>query len=129
MQAERDTETACRNARAANDVLAREIAKRPDLTRRFLKAVKRSFDWARANAEEACKMHIQKVPEVALDDCVHSVQAVMTFVYTDHAQKYGWGKESPERLAFTWQAVAESQDLDPKWDTKQAFDTSLVPAE
>src|SRR5437588_961312 len=105
------------------------IAQRPDLTRRFLKAVKRSFDWARANPEEACKMHIQKVPEVALDDCVHSVQAVMTFVYTDHAQKYGWGKESPERLAFTWQAVAESQDLDPKWDTKQAFDTSLVPAE
>ena len=52
----------------------------------------------------------------------------MTFVYTDHEQKYGWGKESPERLAFTWQTVAESQDLDPKWDPKQAFDTSLVPA-
>jgi NitT/TauT family transport system substrate-binding protein len=105
------------------------IAKRPDLTRRFLKAVKRAFDWARANPEEACKAHVQKVPEVALDDCVHSAQAVMTFVYTDHEQKYGWGKESPERLAFTWQVVAESQDLDPKWDPKQAFDTSLVPAE
>jgi NitT/TauT family transport system substrate-binding protein len=105
------------------------IKQRPDLTRRFLKAVKRSFDWARANPEEACKAHIQKNPEVALDDCVHSVQAVMTFVYTDHEQKYGWGKESPERLAFTWQAVAESQDLDPKWDPNQAFDTSLVPAE
>jgi NitT/TauT family transport system substrate-binding protein len=105
------------------------IAQRPDLTRRFLKAVKRTFDWARANPEEACKLHIQKNPEVALDDCMHSVQAVMTFVYTDHEQKYGWGKESPERLAFTWQVVAESQDLEPKWDPKQAFDTSLVPAE
>ena len=30
VQAERDSKTACRNARAANDVLAREIAKRPD---------------------------------------------------------------------------------------------------
>jgi NitT/TauT family transport system substrate-binding protein len=105
------------------------IKQRPDLTRRFLKAVKRSFDWARDNPEEACKAHIQKNPEVALDDCVHSVKAVMTFVYSDHEQKYGWGKESPERLAYTWQAVAESQDLDPKWDPKQAFDTSLVPAE
>jgi NitT/TauT family transport system substrate-binding protein len=105
------------------------IKQRPDLTRRFLKAVKRSFDWARDNPEEACKAHIQKNPEVALDDCVHSVKAVMTFVYSDHEQKYGWGKESPERLAFTWQAIAESQDLDPKWDPKQAFDTSLVPAE
>src|ERR1700724_3671391 len=105
------------------------IKQRPDLTRRFLKAVKRSFDCARANPEAACKAHIQKNPEVALDDCVHSVQAVMTFVYTDHEQKYGWGKESPERLAFTWQAVAESQDLDPKWDPKHALETSLLPAE
>src|SRR5215469_12101014 len=118
-------------AAMAGQIIASDetIAQRPDLTRRFLKAVKRSFDWARDNPEEACKMHIQKVPEVALDDCVHSVQAVMTFVYTDHEQKYGWGKESPERLAFTWQTIAESQDLDPKWDPKQAFDTSLVPAE
>ncbi len=104
------------------------IAKRPDLTRRFLKAVKRSFDWARANPEEACKAHIQKVPEVALDDCVHSVMAVMDFVYSDHEKQFGWGKESPERLAVTWQAIAESQDLDPNWDPRQAFDTSLVPA-
>ena len=50
------------------------IAKRPDLTKRFLRAIKRSFEWARDNPEETCKLHIQKVPEVALDDCVHSVQ-------------------------------------------------------
>src|SRR5262249_58650618 len=105
------------------------IAKRPELTRRFLKAVKRSFDWARDNPEEACKLHVVKVPEVALDDCVHSVKAVMTFVYSDHEQKYGWGKESPERLAFTSQTIAESPGLRPQWDPKQAFDTSLVPAE
>src|SRR3982075_1297856 len=37
------------------------IAKRPDLTRRFLRGIKRSFDWARANPEEACKAHIVKV--------------------------------------------------------------------
>ena len=103
------------------------IAKRPDLTRRFLRAVKRSFEWARDNPEEACKAHIQKVPEVALDDCVHSVSAVMTFVFTDHEKQFGWGKISPERLATTWAAVAESQDLDAKWNPNQAFDTSLIP--
>jgi NitT/TauT family transport system substrate-binding protein len=102
------------------------IAKRPDLVHRFLRAVKRSFEWARANPEEACRAHIEKVPEVALDDCVHSVSAVMSFVYTDHEKQFGWGKQSPERLAFTWQTVAGSQDLDPKWDPAQAFDTSLV---
>ena len=103
------------------------IAKRPDLTKRFLRAIKRSFEWARDNPEEACKLHIQKVPEVALDDCVNSVKAVMTFVFTDHEKQFGWGKVSPERLATTWAAVAESQDLDPKWNPNQAFDTSLIP--
>jgi NitT/TauT family transport system substrate-binding protein len=104
------------------------IATKPDLTRRFLKAVRRSFEWAKANPEEACKAHIQKVPEVALDDCTHSVEAVMSFVFTDHEAQYGFGKESPERLAVTYQAVAEAQELDPKWNYKQAIDTSLVPA-
>jgi NitT/TauT family transport system substrate-binding protein len=103
------------------------IAKKPDLTRRFLRAIKRAFEWARDNPEEACKLHIQKVPEVALDDCVHSVQAVMSFVFTEHEKQFGWGKTSPERLATTWQAIAEAQELDVKWDPNQAFDTSLVP--
>jgi NitT/TauT family transport system substrate-binding protein len=103
------------------------IAKRPDLTRRFLRAIKRSFEWAKANPEEACKLHIQRVPEVALDDCVHSVAAVMDFVFTDHEKQFGWGQISPERLATTWQAIAEAQELDVKWDPKQAFDTSLLP--
>lgn len=103
------------------------IAKRPDLTRRFLRAIKRSFEWAKANPEEACKLHLQRVPEVALDDCVHSVAAVMDFVFTDHEKQFGWGQISPERLATTWQAIAEAQELDVKWDPKQAFDTSLLP--
>ena len=104
------------------------IAKKPDLTKRFLRAIKRSFEWARDNPEEACKLHIQKVPEVALDDCTHSLSAVMTFVFTDHEKQFGWGRLSPERLAITWQAIAEAQDLDVKWDPTKAFDTSLVPA-
>ena len=102
------------------------IAKRPDLTKRFLRAIRRSFEWARDNPEEACTLHVQKVPEVAHDDCVHSVKAVMTFVFTDHEKQFGWGKVSPERLATTWQAIAEAQDLDLKWDPNKAFDTSLI---
>jgi NitT/TauT family transport system substrate-binding protein len=104
------------------------IKNRPDLTRRFLKAVRRTFEWAKANPEEACKLHIKRNPEVALDDCTHSVQAVMTFVFTDHETKHGFGKESPERLAETFNAVAEAQEIDPKWDPRQMIDTSLVPA-
>ena len=103
------------------------IAEKPDLTKRFLRAIKRSFEWARDNPEEACKLHVQKVPEVAVDDCVNSVKAVMTFVFTDHEKQFGWGNISQERLATTWQAIAEAQDLDAKWDPNKAFDMSLLP--
>ena len=34
---------------------------------------------------------------------------------------------SPERLATTYQAIAEAQELDPKWDPTKAFDLSLLP--
>ena len=73
------------------------------------------------------ELHVKKNPEVALDDCTHSVEAVMSFVFTDHEAKYGFGKESPERLAETFNAVAEAQEIDPKWDPRQMIDTSLVP--
>jgi len=106
---------------------AQLIAKKPDTVRKFLKASKRVFEWARDNPEEACKLHVQKVPEVELDDCMGSVKAVMTFVWTDHTKQYGYGKESPERLAFTWQVVADSLELNKSWDPKQALDTSLLP--
>jgi hypothetical protein len=51
----------------------------------------------------------------------------MSFVWTDHTKQHGYGKESAERLAFTWDVVAESQELPKTWDYKQALDTSLLP--
>ncbi len=102
------------------------IAEKPELTRRFLRAVRKTFEFARDNPEETCKLHVQKIPEVALDDCLGSLRATLTFVYNDHTQQFGWGKEGPERLAFTWKAIADAQELKPDWDYKQAIDTSLV---
>lgn len=103
------------------------IAEKPDVTRRFLLATKKAFEWAHANPEEACKFHVQKVPEVALDDCIGSVKATTKFVFTDYNKSLGYGKETAERLKFTWQQVADSQDLDKSWDPAQAVDTSLLP--
>ena len=51
----------------------------------------------------------------------------MNFVFTDHEKQYGWGKESAERLDFTWKVVAESQELNASWNHRQAIDTSLIP--
>jgi len=104
------------------------IADKPELVRKFLRGAKKSFEWARDNPQEACKLHVQKVPEVELDDCMGSLRATLTYVFNDHEKKFGFGSTSPERMAATWTAVAEAQELDKKWDPKQAFDTRLLPA-
>lgn len=102
------------------------IEEKPELVTRFLRAVQKSFEWARDNPQQACELHVKRVPEVALDDCMGSVKATMDFVFNEHSAKYGWGKESPERLAFTWKTVAQAQELPPDWQPSQAIDTSLV---
>ena len=31
----------------------------------------------------------------------------MTFVFNDHSKEFGLGKESPERLKFSWETIAD----------------------
>ncbi len=102
------------------------IAEKPDLVKRFLAASKEAFEWTRDNPEEACKLHVARFPEVELDDCVGSVKAVMKFVFTDQTVANGWGKEGAERLKFSWDTIAEANELKKDYDYKQAIDTSLV---
>jgi len=99
---------------------------KPDLVKRFLAASKEAFEWAAANPEEACKLHVARFPEVELDDCMGSVKAVMKFVFNDHSKEFGWGKESPARLKFSWETIATANELKPGFDYKTAIDTSKV---
>lgn len=104
------------------------IQKKPDLVAKFLKATHRAFEWAHQNPEEACTLHIKKVPEVAMDDCVNSVKATMKFVFNEFQQKVGLGQFDKQRLAYTWAAVAEAQKLDPAWNPVQAvYQRALRP--
>lgn len=103
------------------------IEEKPDLVKRFLTATQNAFKWAKENPEEACKLHVERVPEVALDDCMGSLEATLAFVFNDHSEKNGLGKYDPERLAFTWDVVADAQELDKSWDPTQAVDVGLVP--
>jgi NitT/TauT family transport system substrate-binding protein len=103
------------------------IKEKSDLVKRFLAATKEAFEWARDNPDEACKLHVTHFPEVEFDDCTHSLSAVMPFVFNDHSKEFGFAKESPERLKFTWDVVADAQELKKDWDYKQAIDTSLAP--
>jgi NitT/TauT family transport system substrate-binding protein len=107
----------------ANDELINE---NPELVGRFIAAVHETFTWARDNSEEACMLHVERVPEVAMDDCMGSLAATLSFVFNEHSESTGLGAFDPERLAFTWKAVAEAQDLDLAWDPTNAVDVSLI---
>lgn len=102
------------------------IQDKPDLVTRFLAATREAFEWTAANPEEACKLHVARFPEVELDDCMGSVKAVMNFVFNDHSKEFGWGKESPERLKYSWETIASANELKPGFDYKTAIDTSKV---
>lgn len=103
------------------------LKNKPDLVKRFLRATQRSFRWARDNQLEACELHVKKNPVVDLDDCQGSLRATMKFVFNDHSKSTGLGQIGDERLAFTYKNIAAAQKLDPKWDPRQAIDTSHVP--
>jgi NitT/TauT family transport system substrate-binding protein len=103
------------------------IEKNPDLVKRFVAAMLESERWTNENQEAACKLHVQKNPEVELDDCQGSLKAAMGYVFNDHSEKLGLGKYEDARLAFTWENVAESQELDKGFDYKKAIETRFVP--
>lgn len=103
------------------------IARNPDLVRRFLRGAQRSFEWSNANQAEACRLHVQRNPEVEQQDCEGSLRATMTFVFNEHQQQTGLGRFAPDRLAFTWRVVAESLELPQSWDPMQAVNTTLLP--
>ncbi len=103
------------------------IQRNPDLVARFLRGAADAFTWARDNQAEACRMHVSRNPEVELDDCQGSLRATLTYVFNEHQAKTGLGRQDPERLAFTWKQVAESQGLDAGWDHTQAVDMRHLP--
>ena len=52
----------------------------------------------------------------------------MTFVFNDHSAGHGARKTRPRtRLAFTYEVVADAQDLDAGWDYSQVVDHRYVP--
>ncbi|WP_163616458.1 ABC transporter substrate-binding protein, partial [Klebsiella pneumoniae] len=61
------------------------IQNRADMLRNFLKATREAWLAARANPQATCEAHVRLVPEVALDDCLGSLNATLGFIFTDHS--------------------------------------------
>ena len=101
------------------------IAEKPELTKRFLRAIRRPSSSRATIPRRPASCTCRRCPRWRSTTAWAACAPRLTFVYNDHTQQFGWGKEGPERLDFTWKAIAEAQELKPDWDYKQAIDTSL----
>ncbi|MEN5082925.1 ABC transporter substrate-binding protein [Bosea sp. TWI1241] len=104
------------------------IAKRPEMLRGFMKATREAWEAARDNPQATCEAHVKANQQVDLDDCLGSLKATLGFIFTDHAKQAGTGGITAERLAKTYEVVAQAQGLDPKVDPQTAVDMSFLPA-
>lgn len=103
------------------------IANRREVVEAFLRGLQKSLNWAKDNQEEACKLHIEHVPGLPLDDCMGSLSVMLEHVFNEDSERDGLGRFNPDQLAFTYETVAKAQDLDPAWDPQQALDTGMLP--
>ncbi|MGE3701994.1 MAG: ABC transporter substrate-binding protein [Hyphomicrobiaceae bacterium] len=100
------------------------IASNGNLIRRFLRATKKSFLWARDNMEEAAQLHAKVNPEVDADDALGSMR-IFLGKYVTPAESFG--KFDPQKLKDTYAAVAMAQNLDPAFDPASLLDTRFLP--
>ncbi|MCC7276221.1 MAG: ABC transporter substrate-binding protein [Alphaproteobacteria bacterium] len=103
------------------------IKAHPDLLRRFLAALQKSFIWSKDNVAEAARLHNKRHPEITVQDSEDYIAAVLKFMFNETSAKTGLGYFDREQLANTYKAVAMSQDLDPAQDPAQFIDESLLP--
>jgi NitT/TauT family transport system substrate-binding protein len=103
------------------------IKNQPDVTRRFLAGVQKSFLWAKDNLEEAAKLHNKRHPDVAVDDAMGSMRIMVRYMFNENTDKVGFGGFDMAQLKETYKVVASSQDMDANADVSQFIDTSLLP--
>lgn len=108
----------------ASDTL---IERNPDLVKRFLAALQKSFIWARDNPEAAARIHNKHHPQIDVDDALGSLKTGLTFVFNDITERDKLGQFSAQRLKQTYDLVARTQQLDPGLDPGGFVDTRFAP--
>ncbi len=104
------------------------MAQSPDLVRRFVAATAKSFLWAKDHIEEAAAIHHARFPDVDEDDAKGSMRILFTYMFDDATERDGFGAFNKDRLADTYRAVSQAQNLPPDADINQFVDMRFLPA-
>jgi NitT/TauT family transport system substrate-binding protein len=101
----------------------------PDLTRRFLAALRKSYMWAQEHVEEAAQLHKKMNPETDVDDTIGTLTMQFQYMFNEQTKRDGLGYFNPGQLQETYKVVAEAQHLPAGVDATQFVDTSYLPKE
>ena len=105
---------------AANDDFA---AQNPEAVRAFLRAVKRGYEFAVENPDEAADILCAQVPE--LDSAlVHQSQSYLADQYVADAES--WGVIDPERWAAFYQWLNDNDLVNNQLDVNAGYDLSFL---
>jgi NitT/TauT family transport system substrate-binding protein len=103
------------------------IKEKPDLVRRFVAAMQKSYHWAKDNSEEAIRIHSKRFPDTKPEQNMDGWKDLMSYMYGKDGKKPWSGHFDMEKVQRTYDVVAQSQGLDPKVDVKQFIDDSFLP--
>jgi NitT/TauT family transport system substrate-binding protein len=103
------------------------IKEKPDLVRRFLAAMQKSYLWAKDNPEEAIRIHSKRFPDTKPEQNMEGWKDLMSYMFGKDGNKPWTGHIDMAKVQKTYDVVAQSQGLDPGVDVTQFVDDSLLP--
>jgi ABC-type nitrate/sulfonate/bicarbonate transport system substrate-binding protein len=99
----------------------------PDLTKRFLAATQKSYQWARDHITEAAQLHKKLNPETDVDDTIGTLKMQFQYMFNETTDRDGFGYFNRKQLQETYNVVSEAQHLPTGTDINQFVDTSFLP--
>jgi NitT/TauT family transport system substrate-binding protein len=103
------------------------LSERPDVAKRFIKAYQTSVEFAYENPEKAGAAVAAMVPELDAEEMTSSWLDAAKLVFNETTEIFPLGTLDADRLAATWDRVAESQGLDPaSLDPESVVDRSFM---
>lgn len=103
------------------------LTERPEVAKKFLKALKKSIEYTWANPEEAGMIVHKLVPEVDGKVAGETITAIKELVFNPISDRTGLGAFDESRLAETWRLTALAQDFSlDKLDPETAIDRSYL---
>lgn len=113
----------------SSSVVASEtfLSERPDVAKRFMRAFDKSLRFTSENPRKAADALHSMVPEVDATVATAQIGDTMKLVMNDVSERDGLGALTEERIALTWDWVAQAEKLDSDaLDPETIIDRTLL---